>query len=215
MTERVLPYDRAIVPQETYYWCGPASTQVVLNSKGVHVTEAQLAREIGTHTGGTDYIGLISPVLRRYSGVGYFDVQMPSDPPNESQVERLWRDIVGSINGGHGVIANIVAPVQNYPRGVKGSISPFYTGGTVYHYVALMGYDDTPGARAVWVADSGFRPYGYWISFEQLATLIPPKGYSAAPGPVEVAAPPVEVPELIRRWRLVLEQLVGPLRIGN
>ena len=42
-----------------------------------------------------------------------------------------------------GMIMNWVAPPSNYPRGVKGSISPRYGGGTVYHYVAAMGYDDT------------------------------------------------------------------------
>jgi len=81
---------------------------------------------------------------------------------------------------------NWVAPPSNYPRGVKGSISPRYGGGTVYHYVAAMGYDNTPGARAVWIADSGFWPFGYWCGFNQVATLIPPKGYTysdAAPAP--------------------------------
>jgi hypothetical protein len=34
---------------------------------------------------------------------------------------------------------------------------------TVYHYVAAMGYDDTPGARAVWIADPGFSPFGLLV----------------------------------------------------
>lgn len=191
MAEKVLPYDRSIVPQETGWFCGPASTQVVLNSLGIHVPEQQLAREIGTHTGGTDYIGLITPILNRYTNAGYFDVQMPQDPPTREQVERLWRDIVASIDGGRGVVVNWVAPPSNYPRGVKGSVSPYYHSGTVYHYVAVMGYDDE--VRAVWVADSGFQPQGYWLSLEQLATLIPPKGYAAAPGPV--APEPAPKPE--------------------
>ena len=191
MAEKVLPYDRSIVPQETGWFCGPASTQVVLNSLGIHVPEQQLAREIGTHTGGTDYIGLITPILNRFTNAGYFDVQMPQDPPTRAQVERLWRDIVASIDGGRGVVVNWVAPPSNYPRGVKGSVSPYYHSGTVYHYVAVMGYDDE--VRAVWVADSGFQPQGYWLSLDQLATLIPPKGYAAAPGPV--AAPPASNPE--------------------
>ena len=58
--EMVLPYDHSIVPQETGYWCGPAATQVVLNSRGIYVAERDLARSIGTHTGGTDYVGLMS-----------------------------------------------------------------------------------------------------------------------------------------------------------
>ena len=87
---------------------------------------------------------------------------------------------VRSIDAGWGVIMNGVAPPWNYPRGVKGSISPAYHGGTVYHYVAAMGYDDTPGARAVWIADSSFAPFGYWCGFDQVATLIPPKAYTYA-----------------------------------
>lgn len=186
MVEKILPYDRNIVPQETGYWCGPASTQVVLNSLGIHVNEPDMARELRTHTGGTDWIGQFPAVLNKYTNAGYFHVEMPHDPPSTEQKERLWRDIVASINGGRGVIANIVAPPSNYPRGVNGSVSPRYGGGTVYHYFSVMGYDDA-GARSVWVADSGFQPQGYWMSFDQLASLIPPKGYVAAPGP---AAPP-------------------------
>ena len=38
--EKVLPYDHSIVPQETGYWCGPAATQVVLNSRGIYIAES-------------------------------------------------------------------------------------------------------------------------------------------------------------------------------
>lgn len=191
MVEKILPYNRSIVPQETGYFCGPASTQVVLNSIGVHVSEQDMARELRTHTGGTDWIGQFPAVLNKYAKAGYFHVEMPNDPPTREQKDRLWRDIVASINGGRGVIANIVAPKSNYPRGVKGSVSPYYSGGTVYHFFSVMGYDDA-GARAVWIADSGFQPQGYWMSFDQLASLIPPKGYAAAPGPA--TQPPVAKP---------------------
>ncbi len=179
--EMVLPYDHSIVQQETGYWCGPAATQVVLNSRGIYVAEKDLARSIGTHTGGTDYVGLIEQDLdRRVPQAGYVSVYMPNDPPTSAQRDRLWNDLVRGINAGWGMIMNWVAPPSNYPRGVKGSISPRYGGGTVYHYVAAMGYDDTPGARAVWIADSGFWPFGYWCGFDQVATLIPPKGYTYA-----------------------------------
>ncbi|WP_371053649.1 C39 family peptidase [Rhodococcus gordoniae] len=194
MVEKILPYDRTIVPQETGYWCGPASVQVVLNSLGIRVSEPDMARELRTHTGGTDWIGQFPAVLNRHTNAGYFVVEMPNDPPRAEQKERLWRDIVASINGGRGVIANIVAPPSNYPRGVKGSTSPAYRGGTVYHYFSVMGYDDA-GARAVWIADSGFQPQGYWMSFDQLASLIPPKGYAAAPGPATPAPAPKPAPE--------------------
>src|SRR5574338_1626467 len=168
MTERVLPYDRTIVTQDTYYWCGPASTQNVLNSRGINVSEPELARQIGTTQNGTDFVGLIVPVLNRYLDGGYVAVYMEQDPPTPAQCERLWSDIVRSIDGGYGVVANIVAPPSNYPRaGPPSTNSPAYSGGTVYHYVALMGYSDD-GPRRVWVADSGFSPYGYWVGFGQL-----------------------------------------------
>lgn len=191
MAEKVLPYSRALVAQETYYNCGPASTQTVLASLGIDVAESKLARELGTTPNGTNWIGVFPSVLNAYTDAGYFVVEMPNDPPTIEQRERLWRDIVASINGDHGVIANIVAPPPNYPKHVAPStVSPAYRGGTVYHYFAVMGYSDND-IRRVWIADSGFAPFGYWMSFDQLATLIPPKGYAAAPGPAVLAPDPV------------------------
>ena len=187
MTEKVLPYDRAIVPQETGYWCGPASTQVVLNSRGIRVSERQLAGEIGTTWNGTDFVGLIERVLDvRVPGAVYTSIEMPADPPSAAQKAALWDALVESIDAGWGVIANIVAPPSNYPRGVKGSTSPSYSGGMVFHYIPVMGYDDVAGA--VWVADTGFRPFGYWMSFAQLCSLIPPKAYCFAAADPQPAA---------------------------
>lgn len=199
MTEKRLDYDRSIVPQETGWWCGPAATQIVLNSRGIRLAESWIAGQIeqienpgrGDDRDGTDYVGLIEVFLdRQVPDAKYKSVYMPNDPPTKAQKDRLWRDLKSSIDAGWGVVANFVAPPRNYPRGVKGNISPNYGGGTVYHYVALMGYDDDPANRAVWVADSGFWPYGYWCSFDQVATLIPPKGYAYSQAkPVEPAKP--------------------------
>lgn len=164
MTEKVLPYDRAVVGQETGYWCGPASTQVVLDSRGIKVPEATLAAQIGTTVGGTNHIGLIENVLdQRVPEARYTSVQMPTDPPTMGQRETLWRNIMRSIDAGYGVVMNWVAPPNNYPRGVKGSISPAYRGGTVYHYVAAMGYDDDPPAAPSGspTPDSSRRATGY------------------------------------------------------
>lgn len=192
MTQKRLDYDRAIVQQETGYNCGPASAQVVLNSRGIHVDESVLAQEMGTTWNGTDHIGQIERVLdQRVPDARYTSVQMPNDPPTAEQCARLWRDIVRSIDAGWGVIVNIVAPPSNYPRAVAPStISPAYSGGTVYHYMTVMGYDDE--RRSVWIADSGFNPFGYWLGFNQLTTLIPPKGYAFADvEPAAAPAPPL------------------------
>lgn len=203
MTEKLLPYDRTIVVQETPFWCGPASTQVVLDSRGVRLAEADLAREIGTTTAGTDFIGLIERVLdKKVCDARYTSVNMTDDPPTPQQKDRLWSDVVASINSGFGVVMNWVAPPSNYPRAVKGTTSPAYRGGTVFHYVACMGYDDTPGERALWIADSGFKPFNYWISFDQAATLIPPKGYCYADidvNPIAPNAPSDQVAENLMR----------------
>ena len=223
--EKVLPYPRDQVTQDTIYNCGPASAQTIIRSKtGKLHTEATLGSQLGTHRGGTDYIGQFPTVLNRHlPGAGYRHQDMPNDPPTQAQIDKLWRDITGSINAGYGVVANIVAPPSNYPRAVAPStINPAYRGGTVYHYFAVMGYAGSGNSRRVWVADSGFSPFGYWLSFNQLASLIPPKGYAYATAKTtppkkdtNKEAPKVDKNQADRIERLltlVLDQLAGPAR---
>ena len=207
--EKMLPYDRGIVVQETYFNCGPASTQIVLNSAGIIVSEQELANSMGTDEGGTDHVGLIEDTLDRYVPDAQFaEVYLHIDPPTPEQKEDLWDHLVNSIDCGWGVVCNWVAPPSNYPRGVKGSTSPAYGGGTVYHYVAAMGYDSDPSLRAVWIADSGFSPYGYWCAFDQVATLIPPKGYTYS-----ALTPPEEAEIVDDIGKQNYEQLCGPVNV--
>lgn len=133
MTEKVLSYERPIVPQETGWWCGPASVQILLNARGVRVPEAELANEIeqlenpgrGDDRDGTDHISLAATVLnRRLPGAKYTVVEMPNDPPSKAQRDALRRNIIRSINAGYGVIANIVSPPGNRFKPAKGSIDP-------------------------------------------------------------------------------------------
>lgn len=181
MTEHVLPYDRSIVPQETPWDCGPAATQVVLNTRGVIQSEHDLIARIGTTVNGTDYVGLCERALDELlPDANYTSVYIENDPPTQEQKEALWANIVRSINAGYGVVMNWVSPPGNHPVAVKGSAGPNYGGGTIFHYVACMGYDDDPQLPALWIADSGFSPFGYWVSFDQAARLIPPKGYCYA-----------------------------------
>jgi hypothetical protein len=198
VTQRVLTFDHSVIPQETGWWCGPASTQVVLNGRGIVVAEQELATEIGTTFDGTGDIDDIAPILNRYLGAGlYTTTHLRQDPPTPAQTAQLWADITASIDDGYGLVANIDAPPGNYPIGVNGSTSPRYGGGEVLHYIALMGYDDNPAWPAVYVADSGFWPFEYWISLAQLASLVPPKGYATARNPL---------------WRTILTQFIGPPR---
>lgn len=182
--EKVLAYTRAHVTQDTFYNCGPASTQTaILGATGNVVSEKDLAAALHTTTRGTDWIGQFPPVLNHHiPGAHYRTREIPNDPPTPEQANRLWHDVVKSIDAHHPVVVNIVAPPSNYPRAVRPStISPAYKRGTIYHYIAVMGYSDD-GQRKFWVADSGFWPYGYWISAQQLATLIAPKGYAYSGG---------------------------------
>lgn len=190
VTQIVLDYDHSITPQEQSWDCGPASTQVVLSGRGIVDSESDLITREGTSLDGTADISQVSNALNQsLPDAGYVVTYMRNDPPTQDQKDALWSAITHSIDAGYGLVANIVAPPSNYPIGVNGSVSPSYGGGTVFHYVPLMGYLDGP-ERAVWVADPGFRPFGYWVSFDQLATLIPPKGYcyatAAVPTPPEV-----------------------------
>jgi Domain of unknown function (DUF4185)/Peptidase_C39 like family len=204
MGEKVIDYDSAIVPQETGWWCGPAATQIVLNGMGIVQSEAGIAAAIEEieHPGrpddkdGTDYIGEIETYLdAQVPNARYTTVNMAQDPPSKAEEAKLWDNMRSSIDTGNGVVMNWVVPPSNRPRGIKGSESPSYGATTTYHYVAAMGYDDAYPGGAVWVADSGFRPFGYWITLHQCATLIPPKGYCYAAGkPVTPPVEPGEVP---------------------
>lgn len=179
--EKMLDYRRDQIWQDTGYNCGPASAQTIIRAAtGVLLPEATLAREMGTTTRGTDWIGQIKPVLDKHAPAGKWALaEMPNDPPTTAQRDQLWQRVTASIDAGFGVLANIVAPPSNYPRAsYKSRQNLAYSGGTVYHYLCVMGYAvDDAGQRHVWLADSGFKPYGSWVTFEQLSTMIPPKGY--------------------------------------
>lgn len=190
MTEIQLAYDRSIVPQERYYDCGPAALQIVLDGMGIHVSEAELIRRVGTDEEGTDFVGLIEAVLDEIVPAAQYTSVYLKDPPSKADADALLARVDNSIRAGRGGIFNFVSPPNNRPRGVKGSISPNYGWNTVWHYVAYMGVD--VAERAVWIADSGFQPQGYWLSIDQAASLIAPKGYcySAAPAPAPAVVPP-------------------------
>lgn len=210
MTEKRLDYDRSLVPQETGWWCGPASTQTVLQSRGIKIPESQIAAAIeeienpgrGDDRDGTDYVGLIERYLdQKVPEANYTSVYLPNDPPAIQQKDALWKNLKRSIDSGWGVIANIVAPPNNPPAAVKGSTPPPYPRYlTTFHYVAIMGYDDDPLKRAVWIADSanfgGIT--GWWAPFDgkgSICSLIPPKGYCYADLSPKPSTPPVIEPQ--------------------
>jgi hypothetical protein len=159
--------------QQTGYWCGPAATRIALSAKTSSLpSQQQLANELPTTTNGTDWIGQVTRVLNNRLGTSYYETkEMPNDPPTQAQRNLLWQDITYDVDRGWALVANIVAPASNHPPG--------YPNYTIYHYFTVIGYDSSDST--VLIADpAGFAPTAtYWLTFNQLATLIPPKGYSA------------------------------------
>lgn len=158
--------------QATGWWCGPASTRIALSARGVNVSQQQMANELGTTEDGTNDISLVTSVLNNHLNPQWYENKyMPNDPPTQDQKDLLWHDITTDIDKGYAIVANIVAPAHNHPPG--------YPDRTIYHYLTIVGYN--PDTREVLVADpAGFSGSPtYKLSFDQMATLIPPKGYSA------------------------------------
>jgi len=159
--------------QQAGYWCGPAATRIALSAKtGNLPSQQQLANELPTTTNGTDWVGQVTRVLNNRLGTSWYETkEMPNDPPTQAQRDLLWRDIVLDVNNGWAIVANIVAPANNHPPG--------YPNYTIYHYFTVIGYDSSD--MTVKIADPA--SFGgnqiYWLTFNQLATLIPPKGYAA------------------------------------
>jgi hypothetical protein len=168
--ERILPL--AYEVQATGYWCGPAATKMTLSSRITPPSQQALANQLGTTTNGTDWVGQITNVLNNNLGAKWYVTrEMPNDPPTPGQRDRLWNDLVRAIDNGFPFVANIVAPPSNHPPG--------YPNRTIYHYFTVYGYNAQ--TRQVRIADSAnfSGMQRYWLPFDQLATLIPPKGYTA------------------------------------
>ena len=157
--------------QQTGYWCGPAATRIALSARMSAPSQQELANQLGTDEDGTDWIGQVTGVLNNRLNTGYYETkEMPNVPPTQAQRDLLWNDIQYDIDRGYAIVANIVAPASNHPPG--------YPNYTIYHYFTVIGYDTSDST--VLIADpAGFGPATYWLTFNQLATLIPPKGYSA------------------------------------
>lgn len=185
--KKVLPFEWQ--GEEQYYMCGPSAARMALSTRMASPpSQQQLGSYMGTTSNGTDYIGLVRGALNHYLGItSYAEIDLPNDPPSQAQQDALAHDLVASIDAGYGLVANVVS----------GWRPPFYPqGGTIYHYVALVGYDDH-GAKVL-VADpaatgcgdgpcgspsSGFynTPKSYWIATSDLGVWITPKGYTWHP----------------------------------
>lgn len=166
--------------QENGYYCGPGSTKMAISARvQAPPSQNELGTFMGTTTGGTDNIGLVVKALNKYvDGAGYVARDI-SDPPTQSQRELLKKDILARMGAGFPMVANVIS----------GWRPPGYPSGTIYHYVALVGYDE--GGDKVQVADPAAEgsgganwknvPRTYWVDIDDLATWIGGKGYTGGP----------------------------------
>lgn len=167
---------RGVLPdswqQQIYSWnCGPASARIALTCRGVYVSQSQLIREIGTDEDGTDYVGLITPVLTRHAKAQHWDYY-----PKAAAVDLAWQNITLSIDAGFALVVNIVSD----PSNVR---APGYPYSTIWHYICVVGYD--PAKRTVHVADPAyFSGMSHWdmdiTSFVRMITW-QGKGYTGRP----------------------------------
>jgi Peptidase_C39 like family len=164
--------------QETYYWCGPGSTRMALGTRLANPpSQTTLANFMGTTTNGTDHIGLVANALNNYFGGGGYKSRPMYDPPTQAQRDLLKSDLLARIGSGYPIVANVIS----------GWRPPGYPGGTIYHYVAVVGFDDS--GEKVLIADPAAEgngggaswnnvPRTYWISLQDLGTWIGGKGYT-------------------------------------
>lgn len=182
--------------QRLDYTCGPTSAHNALSARMENApTQEELAERLHTHEhGGTNWIGEITEVMNSYlEGDPYVTTEMPQDPPTPETTERLWKDIVTSIDNNYPVVANIWAPpgVAHQPPG--------YPEELIKHYFTVTGYN--PDTSEVHIADSAnfertdpsYR-HQYWLPLQHLAALIPPKGYSSYRPPPEQTGGPTQGP---------------------
>lgn len=164
--------------QQTGYWCGPGSTRIALTARSSPPSQTTLASYLGTTTNGTNHIGLVAGALNHYLGVGFYGSAGISDPATSAQEAGLREELVGTLSNGYAMVGNVVS----------GWRPPGYPSGTIYHYVAIVGYDQD-GARAL-IADPAAQcaagsswcnvPSTYWVTTHDLAVWIGGKGYTTS-----------------------------------
>ncbi|MBX7096792.1 MAG: C39 family peptidase [Myxococcaceae bacterium] len=176
--------------QQTGYWCGPASTRIALSAHMSPPSQQTLANFEGTTTNGTDTIAYIRNAMNTYLGVNFYVTHAISDPPSQAQIDQLKQTLVASVSNGYGMVGNIIS----------GWRPPGYPGGTIYHYIAIVGYDqdgdraliaDPAGGCAVWCS----VPQTYWVTTHDLAVWIGGStGYTGVNLPIKADAPPNAAP---------------------
>ncbi|WP_344311720.1 C39 family peptidase [Fodinicola feengrottensis] len=163
--------------QQTYYYCGPGSTRMVLSARMSPPSQDTIAGWEGTTSNGTDDTANVVSALNHFLNTGWYERKAVSDPPTQAQRDLLKQDIVYDVDRGYGLVANVVS----------GWRPPGYPSGTIYHYVAIVGYADDGDTAVIGDPAGGGAGGGSWsnvpqqysISTYDLGTWIGEKAYAA------------------------------------
>jgi hypothetical protein len=158
--------------QSTAWNCGPSATRVALSAQGKTFTQDQVAKMLGTTQDGTPSAKDVTRVLNAQLGANkYHTVEISAAKASPAQVAKLKSDVVGALNQGKPVVANIAGTVTDDNGDVHS-----YEGG---HYLPIVGYSH--GGATVKIADSADTvgsPY-YDISTDKVANWVATRGYAA------------------------------------
>ena len=127
--------------QSRSYWCGPATLQMLAMASGTTISQSTAASRLKTTRNGTNwYAGSgsypMERALERYSGGFDYTPQNLAYTPSKKDVQtfrdRLRADVAVQQRG----IAGNAVEVRNGPH-LNG-----HPNRTIYHWVAVRGYDD-------------------------------------------------------------------------
>jgi len=175
--ESSLPRDKevgiAYQPQSTFFYCGPAATRIVASAQGHDLSQDDVAGKLGTTVNGTpsavDTTRVLNDIL---GGNTYHTTSIPDRQPNQAQADQVQVDVMRTLNGGRGVVANIAGATTD----VTGATHDFPGG----HYVAVVAYHDQGGTVEISDPADVNGADSYWISTTNLTNWMATRGYSSA-----------------------------------
>lgn len=173
--EAAMPRDEAVnvdyQPQTTYYYCGPAATQIAASARGHDLSQDDIAAMLGTTVNGTSSAVDTTRVLNSIVGSNVYHTTSIPGPPTQAQIDQVQAEVMRSLNDGRVVVGNIAGTTTD----VTGATHEFDDG----HYIAVVGYHDQ--GRTVEISDPADEngASSYWISTSNLANWMVGHGYSS------------------------------------
>lgn len=131
--------------QEQWYFCAPATVQMILSSQGISVTQELLAKEMGTYepygTHNRDAIRVLNQYLFGYpdptaNQAGYRLATVTSVSPNSEDVQQFKNRVRKDIDEG-------------YPLHYTINMSKIYAGRRGEHNVIGIGYELTADGKDI------------------------------------------------------------------